>query len=124
MATCLCCTSPNTEQWKLDLISFDADHVRCRQGGVTGTTYAHTFTPMELFVQLSVCLADKDFSENTEAQIRWKIQYLFYHSVALRDGDLDPDWKQEGLNTDEDPIGADEQAEDDELEGQYNMYGY
>ena len=101
---CVCCPGEiedRTEQQQ-DLIDYiRTDGIQCEFDD-DGIQMSASFHPQELLNELAIHLADGANNDwNTEAVIRWKIQYLYNHSnhqSGLRADDLEGvDWLRTGL---------------------------
>ena len=101
---CVCCPGEiedRTEQQQ-DLIDYiRTDGIQCEFDD-DGIQMSASFHPQELLNELAIHLADGANNDwNTEAVIRWKIQYLYNHSNhqdGLRADGLDgADWQRTGL---------------------------
>ena len=101
---CPCCLGEiedRTEEQQdlIDYMKTDGIH---SERDENGDQISVSFHPQELFNELAIHLADNAFNDyNTEAVIRWKIQYLYNHSSqqsGLRADDLESaDWVRHGL---------------------------
>ena len=105
LRTCPCCPGKGPETRspeKQELINFIKQNGIDSEVGRGGHSICETFHPQELLNELAIHLADGANNDwNTEAVIRWKIQYLYNHSNhqdGLRADGLDgADWQRTGL---------------------------
>ena len=83
LRTCPCCPGKGPETRspeKQELINFIKQNGIDSEVGRGGHSICETFHPQELLNELAIHLANRFFNaQNTEALIRWKIQYLYYH---------------------------------------------